>query len=212
LWPCLYPLLSCPGDSSALHIILKCEDGRKVKLSYTYTLCSLKYNLSGLEKMRKVMSRDMETLDAATAKAQFGIGVFGVILEDGKVLLGLRRDIEWWNLPGGGMEPGETVDEALCREVLEETGLEVQVGRLVGVYSKPQKSEVVLTFLCSITGGALAETEETRECRFFALDALPANTLPKHTERIRDALMGGPEAVVRAQRSSARADQRLPEK
>ncbi len=156
------------------------------------------------------MPRDIETLDAATAKAQFRIGVFGVIIEDGKVLLSLRRDIEWWNLPGGGMELGETVDEALCREVLEETGLQVLVGRLVGVYSKPQKQEVVLTFLCSITGGALAETEEVRESRFFAPEALPINTLPKHAERVRDALLGGPEAVVRAQRSSTQADQQLP--
>lgn len=62
--------------------------------------------------------RDIETLDAASSKAQFRIGVFGVIIEDGKALLGLRRDIDWWNLPGGGMELGETVDEALQREVL----------------------------------------------------------------------------------------------
>jgi 8-oxo-dGTP diphosphatase len=156
------------------------------------------------------MPREIESLDAASAKAQFRIGVFGVIIEGGKVLLGLRRDIDWWNLPGGGMELGETVDEALRREVLEETGLEVQVGRLVGVYSKPQKQEVVLTFLCHIVGGALQETEEIRESRFFAPDALPANTLPKHVERVRDATLGQPEAVVRAQRSSTRADQNLP--
>jgi ADP-ribose pyrophosphatase YjhB (NUDIX family) len=155
------------------------------------------------------MPRDIETLDAASAKAQFRVGVFGVILQDGKVLLGRRRDIDWWNLPGGGMELGETVDEALCREVLEETGLEVRVGRLVGVYSKPQKQEVVLTFLCEITGGTLRETEETVESRFFAPDALPPNTLPKHIERVRDAVLGQPEAVVRAQRASTQEDQKL---
>lgn len=154
--------------------------------------------------------REIETLDAASAKAQFRIGVFGLIIEDGKVLLGRRRDIDWWNLPGGGMEPGETVDEALRREVLEETGLTVRVGRLVGVYSKPQKQEVVLAFLCEIVGGTLVETEETVECCFFPPDALPANTLPKHAERVRDAFLGQPEAIVRAQRSSTQDDQRLP--
>jgi 8-oxo-dGTP diphosphatase len=156
------------------------------------------------------MPRDRETLDAASAKAQFRIGVFGVIIEDGKVLLGRRRDIDWWNLPGGGMELGETVDEALRREVLEETGVEVRVGRLAGVYSKPQKQEVVLTFLCHVEGGALTETEEIVECRYFPPDALPANTLPKHAERVRDAWPGQPEAVVRAQRSSTQEDQKLP--
>ena len=153
--------------------------------------------------------RDAETLDAASSKAQFRVGVFGVIIQDGKVLLGLRRDSDWWNLPGGGMELGETVDEALRREVLEETGLQVQVGRLVGVYSKPQKQEVVLTFLCQIEGGQLTETEETRECRYFAPDALPTNTLPKHASRVRDALLNQPEAIIRAQRSSTKEDQAL---
>lgn len=156
------------------------------------------------------MAREIETVDAASSKAQFRIGVFGVILEDDKVLLGLRRDIDWWNLPGGGMELGETVDEALCREVLEETGLEVRVGRLVGVYSKPQKQEVVLTFVCHITGGELRETEEVRESRFFPLDALPANMLPKHAERVRDAALNQSEAIIRAQRSSTQEDQKLP--
>ncbi len=154
--------------------------------------------------------RDIETLDAASSKAQFRIGVFGVIIQDGKVLLGRRRDIDWWNLPGGGMELGETVDEALRREVLEETGLQVRVGRLVGVYSKPQKQEVVLTFLCHVEGGALTETEETVESRYFAPDALPPNTLPKHAERVRDAFLDQPAAIIRAQRSSTRADQNLP--
>ncbi len=151
--------------------------------------------------------RDAETLDAASSKAQFRVGVFGVIIEDGKVLLGLRRDSDWWNLPGGGMELGETVDEALRREVLEETGLRVRVGRLVGVYSKPKKQEVVLTFLCAVEGGELVETEEIRECRYVAPDALPANTLPKHAERVRDAFLNQPEAIIRAQRSSTEEDQ-----
>ena len=153
--------------------------------------------------------RDIETLDAASSKAQFRIGVFGVIIEEGKVLLGLRRDIDWWNLPGGGMELGETVDEALQREVLEETGLQVRVGRLVGIYSKPQKQEVVLTFLCSIEGGQLTETEETLECRFFAPDALPEKTLPKHAERVRDVLLNLPEAIIRAQRTTMQQDQQI---
>jgi 8-oxo-dGTP diphosphatase len=158
------------------------------------------------------MPGDSESLDAAPAKARFRIGVFAVIIEDDKILLGRRRDIDWWNLPGGGMELGETVDEALRREVLEETGLEVRVGRLIGVYSKPQKQEVVLTFLCQVEGGALTETAETRECRYFAPDALPARTLPKHVERVRDAFLRQPEAILRAQRSSTERDQQEPGK
>ena len=99
---------------------------------------------------------------SSTNSAQFRIGVFALIFdEDQRVLLAYRRDIDWWNLHGGGMERGETVEDAVRREVREETGLEVEVKYLVGVYSKPQKQEVVLTFSCRATGGVLTITEES---------------------------------------------------
>ena len=149
-------------------------------------------------------------LDAESSSPIFRIGVFALIFNhEQQILLGLRRDIDWWNLPGGGMEVGETVDEALCREVREETGLEVKVEQLVGVYSKPQKQEVVLTFLCQVIGGTLQSTEETRESRYFAPNALPVNTLPKHRQRIEDALLNQQRAIIRAQRSSSEDDQKI---
>jgi 8-oxo-dGTP diphosphatase len=147
--------------------------------------------------------------NTATHLANFRIGVNALIFEADRVLLALRRDIDWWNLPGGGMEIGETVEEAVYRETREETGLEVAIDRLVGVYSKPQKQEVVLTFLCRITGGAVTATAESRECRFFPLDALPENTLPKHRQRIEDARLNSPAAILRDQRSSSAEDQHL---
>ena len=147
-------------------------------------------------------------LDAANSSPIFRIGLFALIFDDeGRVLLGHRRDIDWWNLPGGGMEAGETVDEALRREVREETGLEVEVEQLVGVYSKPQKREVVLTFRCRITGGTLHPTEEIRESHYFAPDALPENILPKHRQRVEDAMLHQQSAVIRAQRTSTEEDQ-----
>ena len=92
----------------------------------------------------------------------------------------------------------------------EETGLEVGVDHLVGVYSKPQKQEVVLTFVCRVLGGTLTSTEESRECRYFSPDALPTNTLPKHKQRVMDTLLNSRYAVLRAQRSPSEEDQRLP--
>ncbi|MBV9019169.1 MAG: NUDIX domain-containing protein [Ktedonobacteraceae bacterium] len=150
-----------------------------------------------------------ELLDRTRSSHHFRIGVYALIFENGLVLLAHRRDIDWWNLPGGGMEVGEAVDEALRREVREETGLEVQVEQLVGVYSKPQKQEVVLTFRCRVTGGILISTEESRACRYFAPDSLPENTLPKHRQRVEDALLQQPQAILCAQRSSTEQDQRL---
>ena len=156
------------------------------------------------------MTRSLDSLDAASSSAIFRIGVFALIFDAERILLGHRRDIDWWNLPGGGMEVGETVDEAVCREVREETGLEVEVEQLVGVYSKPQKQEIVLAFRCRVTGGTLQATEEVGENRYFAPDDLPENTLPKHRQRIQDALLNQPAAVIRAQRSSTEEDQQLP--
>jgi 8-oxo-dGTP diphosphatase len=151
----------------------------------------------------------MET-DQVGSLAYFRIGVSALIFDGGHVLLAHRRDIDWWNLPGGGMELGETVEEAVCREVREETGLEVVVEYLVGVYSKPQKREIVLTFRCRVIGGELTPTEESRACAYFAPDALPLNTLPKHRQRVEDALLNQSRAVIRAQLSSSEADQQLP--
>ncbi|HZC76870.1 MAG TPA: NUDIX hydrolase [Ktedonobacterales bacterium] len=149
-----------------------------------------------------------------SAQACFRIGVFAVIERDGRYLLARRRDIGWWNLPGGGLEAGETVDEGLAREVREEVGVEIEIVRLVGVYSKPGKQEVVLTFLCRLRDPQAQPTtsEEVSEVAWFSPEALPTDLLPKHRQRLEDALLGRREAVVRAQRSSTEEDQGLPEK
>jgi 8-oxo-dGTP diphosphatase len=150
------------------------------------------------------------TSEISGNSACFRISVYALIFDEERILLAHRRDIDWWNLPGGGMELSETPDQALRREVYEETGLEVEVGQLVGVYSKPQKQEIVLAFRCHVTGGTLCTTEESRECRYFAPDALPPNTLPKHRQRIEDAFLNQPGAVLRAQLTSTAEDQQLP--
>jgi ADP-ribose pyrophosphatase YjhB (NUDIX family) len=140
----------------------------------------------------------------------FRVSVWAIITEGNRVLLALRRDVDWWNLPGGGMEAGETVEQAIHREVLEETGLEVEVERVTGVYSKPQKNEIALVMRCRVLKGEVEASEEARECRFFAPDDLPSNTLPKHRQRIEDALLNRPEAILRTQNTTTSEDQGLP--
>lgn len=139
----------------------------------------------------------------------FRVSVSALIFEEECILLAHRRAIDWWNLPGGALDPGETVDEALRREVREETGLEVEVGQLVGVYSKPLKQEIVLSLRCRVSGGTPGNIvdDDIDESRYFALDALPARILPKHRERINDALLNQQRAILRAQRTSTAQDQ-----
>lgn len=119
----------------------------------------------------------------------FTVGAFAIIFnETGEVLLSHRRDMDAWNLPGGGMEPGELPDECVVREVLEETGLCVAVERLVGVYGKPNRNELVFSFVCQVKSGSLIETSESDVSQYFSPNTLPPNTLLKHAERIWDAL------------------------
>lgn len=141
----------------------------------------------------------------------FRVSVSALIFEKERVLLAHRRAIDWWNLPGGAVDPGETVDEALRREVREETGLEVEVGQLVGVYSKPLKQEVVLSFCCHVIGGVLGAIadDDIDGNRYFSVHDLPFKTLPKHRQRIMDALLNQERAILRTQGSSTSEDQGL---
>ena len=127
---------------------------------------------------------------------------------EGRVLLGRRADSGEWGLPGGSVEIGETVTEAIVREVREETGLEVEAGRLIGVYSDPKWQAVlypdgravhyVTTFLeCRVKGGRLRISAETLELRHVHPEHLPPDTVPQHIIRIRDAIRRLPSAVVR---------------
>ena len=149
---------------------------------------------------------------SGTVKSRFRVSAFAVIVRDGMVLLARRRDIGWWNLPGGGVESGETVDEGLTRELREEVHAEVEIERLVGVYSKPLKDEVALTFLCHLQPGTerlLATSDEVSELLWCDPRLLPEPMLPKHRQRVEDAFLGQSAAILRAQRTSTTEDQQL---
>ena len=130
----------------------------------------------------------------------FSIGAFAVILDQQRrVLLCHRRDLDIWNLPGGGVASGELPTEAAVREVKEETGLDVAIDRLVGVYGKTDKDELVFAFACRIVGGEIAATAEADKCEYFEMERIPSNTAPKHVGRIRDALGSAVQPVIRRQ-------------
>ncbi|MEH7386850.1 NUDIX domain-containing protein [Bacillus sp. JJ1521] len=96
-----------------------------------------------------------------------------------------------WELPGGGVDEGETLDKALCREIFEETGVQVSIHGVTGVYSNG--SVVTIVFLGEYVGGRLTTSSETKEVAFVKLDESNFDEYikrPKFKPRVLDALKG----------------------
>jgi HAD superfamily hydrolase (TIGR01450 family) len=137
-------------------------------------------------------------------------GIAAVVFDQsGKVLLGKRTDNGLWGLPSGHVEPGETAEEAVIREIREETGLHVKVTRLIGLYSDPAsqifsypRGEVVQfitsCFECTIMGGDLhADGSEVLDVAFVNVQTLPPDLLPMHPCWLSDALAPTSGAFIR---------------
>jgi ADP-ribose pyrophosphatase YjhB (NUDIX family) len=115
-----------------------------------------------------------------------------------KVLLTRRADNGKWCLPSGHMEAGESAVEACVREVKEETGLDVRIRRLVGIYTDPNRlleypdgnkfHLVALHFEAEVTGGELTLSDETTAYGYFTIPEIAEmDMLEIHRERIADA-------------------------
>lgn len=118
---------------------------------------------------------------------------FAIILnEQNEILLCHRRDYDLWNLPGGGIEAGESPREAVIREVKEETGLDVGMDSLVDVSYKKKQDEVLFTFLCSVSGGSITLNDEAEQIEYFSLDNFPKRFSPRQRERI-EGFLHSPE-------------------
>lgn len=144
-------------------------------------------------------------------KTRFRLSCFAIIERDGRYLLARRSDIGWWNLPGGGMEFGETVLGCLEREVREEVGMRLTNVRPVGVYTKTRKPEVVFTFLASpaLDSPPAGTSDEVSEVGWFRPDALPVHLLPKHRQRVLDAAAHQQTIKFGAETTSTEEDQGL---
>ena len=129
-----------------------------------------------------------------------GLGVHIAIIRDGRVVLTKREDFEVWCLPGGGVDSGESVAQAAIREAREETGLEVRLTRLVGIYSKPQWSDHDLLFAAEPVGGELISTSaEVVDIGYFTPSAWPEPLIPWHRQRLQDALRAEHSALACSQ-------------
>ena len=123
------------------------------------------------------------------------VGVGAVIIEDGRVALVKRGHaplLGEWSIPGGVMEVGETVREAVVREACEETSLQVTVERLLGVYDRLLRDDegrvryhyLLVDFLCRRISGDLCAAGDADEVRWLTPEKVKQLMLPDDTNEV----------------------------
>jgi 8-oxo-dGTP diphosphatase len=113
---------------------------------------------------------------------------------DGSVVLVRRRHDPFkgeWAIPGGFVEYGETVEEAAKREAKEETGLDVELTKIVGVYSDPNRDPrghtISICFLAREVGGELRADSDAKDAKYFHPSSLPSRLAFDHARILMDA-------------------------
>jgi len=123
------------------------------------------------------------------------VAVGAIVWIDGKILLG-RRGIEpaygKWVFPGGFVDRGETVEEAVVRETREEVNVHVAVRRLLNVYSYPNRPVIIIVYEVEMLGGDPKAGDETLEVGIFAPEEIPWEDLafPSTRDALRDLIEG----------------------
>jgi ADP-ribose pyrophosphatase YjhB (NUDIX family) len=136
------------------------------------------------------------------------LGVGALIFEDDRILL-VERGREplkgQWSLPGGGVETGERLQDALIREVQEETGLQVEAEQIAVIFEriipdkegKPEYHYLLVDFLCKILSGSLSAGDDSKSVAWFPIDELSSLSLTAGTlEVIRRVRAFGPTLAV----------------
>ena len=115
-----------------------------------------------------------------TGPATPKIDVRAAVISENKILLVKERG-DGWTLPGGWVDPGESPSEAAVRETKEESGYDVNAGRLMAIYDRDRHPHppgpfhvYKLIFLCDLVGGSAKTSLETEAVCFFGVDELPA--------------------------------------
>jgi len=119
----------------------------------------------------------------------------GAVIQNNKILLIKRKNEPFkgkWALPGGFIEYGERVEDAVLREISEETGLKTKIKKIIGIYSDPNRDPrghiVTIVYLLDIINGVLKGGDDAIEAKFFNLNNLPDLSFD-HETIIKDIMM-----------------------
>lgn len=120
------------------------------------------------------------------------VGVRLLAVKEGEVLLVKHTYLDGWYLPGGGVQPGETLRDAIAREAAEEAGVVMQDLRLFGAYSSflEGKSDHIVVFVCEAFTWREVRSREIESVDCFALGELPEGTSPGTRRRIAEYAAG----------------------
>ncbi|MET7761971.1 NUDIX hydrolase [Streptomyces sp. NPDC005393] len=135
-----------------------------------------------------------------TTDRPHSVSVAGVVVDErGRALLIKRRDSSTWEPPGGVLDPGGTIPEALQREILEETGVKIALpAALTGVYKDMTDLAVSLVFRCEAGDGTPITGARTRAWRWATRTEVPDLADEAYAVRILDALDTASPPAVRA--------------
>lgn len=130
-----------------------------------------------------------------TTMPKHSVSVAGIVVrEDGRVLVIRRDDNGHWEAPGGVLELDESFEAGVRREVLEETGLVVEVERLAGVYKNLTHGIVALVYRCRPAGGETHVTDEAREISWMTKEEVQSAMTPAFGVRVLDAFEEWPQS------------------
>ncbi|WMJ22681.1 NUDIX domain-containing protein [Paludicola sp. MB14-C6] len=96
--------------------------------------------------------------------------VAGVVINENKDILLIKSPLRGWEFPGGMVEPGETLQGALKREIFEESGIKIDIIGFIGICKNTARDIINVDFCCKYISGKLTASSESSEVRWFSKD------------------------------------------